>query len=259
MDAAATPAGPVRVNRFLPYWAVLQSDFKQTFNSWIYRVWVLASFGAAAGYLLYRFGATRVSGMVQSAPEMVGDLLNWVVFGSLTLIIALTSGAICAERGTMADSVLSRGISRYQYFLGKWHARLLLVLATYLVMCSVAILGAVFLLNSEALTLHGSVVTMLTVGALLVAVITYGVSVSAVSSNTIVSIAVVWISLYGLGFALSFLPEPYPSPDRALQKLPDILKGYYDVQAVTRLGVTSLCVSLAAAIVGMVAFSRRDV
>src|SRR5215207_1106353 len=129
----ATPAVPIRmkVNRFLPYWAVFQADFKNTLNSWIYRVWVLLSLCVAAGYLLYRFGAKQVSGMIQSAPDAMGDLLHWVIYGSITIIIAVTAGAICSERGTMADSVLSRGISRYQYFLGKWHARLSIVLLTY--------------------------------------------------------------------------------------------------------------------------------
>src|SRR5947199_3628768 len=120
MNAAPAPAAAkVRINPFLPYWAVFQADFKQTLHGWLYRVWVLLSFGASIGYLLYRFGARQVSGMVQPAPEMVGDLMHWIVYGSVTLIIAMTAGAICAERGTMADSVLSRGISRYQYFLGK--------------------------------------------------------------------------------------------------------------------------------------------
>src|SRR6266446_4424532 len=143
MDATTTPIGApsrVRLNRFLPYWAVFQADFKATFNSWIYRVWVLLSVSVAAGYLLYRFGAARVSGMIQSAPDTIGDLLHWVIYGSVTLIIALTAGTICAERGTMADSVLSRGISRYQYFLGKWHARLSLVLITYILQSTLALI-----------------------------------------------------------------------------------------------------------------------
>src|SRR5947209_11719578 len=222
MDALPATTARVRINPFLPYWAVFQADFKQTLHSWIYRVWVLLSFGASIGYLLYRFGAKQVSGMVQPAPETVGDLMHWVIYGSVTLIIVLTAGAICAERGTMADSVLSRGISRHQYFLGKLHARLLLVLGTYLAMCLVALAGGFFLLHSDALTLHGSLVAILTVAAMLVVVITGGVSVSAVSNNTVVSIAAVWLTLYGVGFAMSLLPAHYPSPDPALERLPDI-------------------------------------
>src|SRR5258708_2027293 len=171
MEATPAISTRVRLNRFLPYWAVFQADLKQTFNSWIYRVWVLLSVGVAVGYLLYRFGAKQVSGMIQSGPDTVGDLLHWIIYGSLTLIIALTAGTICAERGTMADSVLSRGISRYQYFVGKWHARLLLVLTTYLVMCLIALAGGVFLLHGEALTLTGSLVAIGTVPSVLVIVV----------------------------------------------------------------------------------------
>ena len=71
-----------------------------------------------------------------------------------------TAGSITSERGTLADSVLSRGISRYQYFHGKLHSRLLIVLGTYFAMCLVALGGGLVLLHGEALTLHGSVVAI---------------------------------------------------------------------------------------------------
>ena len=124
MDAPAAPARPYKARKFLPYWAVFQADLHQTLNSWVYRVWVLLSVLAAVGALLYRFGAYRVAGMRPSGSELMSELLHWTVLGSVTLIIILTGGCISSERGTMADSVLSRGISRHQYFLGKWHARL---------------------------------------------------------------------------------------------------------------------------------------
>src|ERR1700730_7589060 len=155
MDAPVAKK-PLQVNHFLPYWAVFQNDLKQTFHSWIYRAWVVVSLGAAVGYLLYRFGAKQVGGFVQPAPEMISDLMNWVAFGSVTLGIVLTAGAICSERGPMADSVLSRGISRYQYFLGKWHARLAVVLGTFLVIALLAMLGSIILLHSENMDLRGS-------------------------------------------------------------------------------------------------------
>jgi ABC-2 type transport system permease protein len=258
MDVVA-PAKPVKINRLLPYWAVFQADLKQTLKSWIYRVWVLVSLGAGVGYLLYRFGAKQVGGFVQPAPDMISDLMNWVAFGSVTLVIALTAGAICSERGTMADSVLSRGISRYQYFLGKWHARLAVVLGTFLVIALLAFIGSFFMLHSDSLSFAGSAIAVATVAALLVMVITCGVSVSAVSSNTMVSIAIVWTALYGAGFALALLPETYPSPDRALQALPRVLKGFYDLQMVSRLIGGALAASLFVALAGMVGFSRRDV
>jgi ABC-2 type transport system permease protein len=259
MEAIATVPKRVKINRFLPYWAVFQADVKQTLRSWIYRAWVLLSLGTAAGFLLYRFGAKQVAGIIPPVPEMVGDLLSWTVWGSVTLIIVLTGGAICSERGMMADAVLSRGTSRFQYFLGKWHARLVTILGTFFVLALVAVVGSLFLLQSENLALSGCLVALLTVAALLVVVVTCGVAISAVANSTLVSIAVLWMVLYGTGFVLSLLPATFPSPDRALQALPSILRGHYDWLLLSRMISYALGASVLVALVGMFFFSRKDV
>src|SRR5262249_11826979 len=130
MDAIASGKS-VQIQRWLPYWAVLQADVRQTLRSWLYRGWVILTILAASGYLLYRFGPSHQLGTVETASSYGSNLLRWTVLVSAALVVVLTSGCICSERGTMADSVLSRGISRYQYYLGKWHARLATILGTY--------------------------------------------------------------------------------------------------------------------------------
>jgi ABC-type transport system involved in multi-copper enzyme maturation permease subunit len=254
-----TPAAtkPMRINRWLPYWAVLQADLRQTLASWVYRTWVLTSLAAALGYLLYRVGIYHGSGIIQDASALLSDLLRWTVLGSVTLIIVLTAGSISSERGTMADSVLSRGISRYQYFLGKWHARLATVLGTFFVMGVLALAGS-FLLH-EDLNLLGCLVALATVAALLAVVISCGVMVSAVVNSTVVGIAVLWIALYGGGFALSQLPAPVPSPQRLLNNLTHTLRGHYDLRLQGELVGWALLASCVAALVGLVYFARRDV
>src|SRR2546423_14504020 len=109
MDAPAKTT-TVRFNPFLPYWAVFQADLKATVHSWIYRVWVLMSAGAALCYLLYRFGAKQVGGFVQGAPDMLSDVYSWIAFGSVTLIIVLTGGAHFCGRGPLARPGLSPGL-----------------------------------------------------------------------------------------------------------------------------------------------------
>src|SRR5215475_578273 len=142
MDAPTAAGKRVKYNRWLPYWAVLQADVGQTLRNWVFRTWVLTSVLAAVGSLLYRLGAFREAGLVQHASLFTSDLLRWTVIGSVTLIIVLTVGTIASERGTMADSVLSRGISRYQYFMGKWHARLATVMFTFLTMGAATLLAS---------------------------------------------------------------------------------------------------------------------
>ena len=58
---------------------------------------------------------------------------------------------------------------------------------------------------------------------------------------------------------LSLLPARYPSPDRALRTLPNMLRGLYDPETVLRLIAGSVVVSLVIAAIGMFCFSRRDV
>jgi ABC-type transport system involved in multi-copper enzyme maturation permease subunit len=259
MDAPQAPTKPFRANPFLPYWAVFTSDFRHTLGSWVYRVWVLLSLFAAVGCLLYRFGAYRVAGMVQPASELMSDLLHWTVLGSVTLIIILTGGTISSERGTVADSVLCRGISRRQYFLGKLHARLAAILGTFFLLGAAILVSSVLLLRDETVDLKGSLVALVTVAAILGIVITCGVTISAVSNSTVLGIGALWLVLYGTGFLLSLLPADYPSPDRALRNLPNILRGLYDPFVVGRLIAGALLTSLVIAVFGMMYFSRRDV
>lgn len=252
------PIKTAKIKRWLPYWAVLQADFKQTLRSWVYRFWVLISILAAVGYLLYRFGIAHEAGMVQHASKLISDLLRWSVLGSVALIIALTGGSISSERGIMADSVLSRGISRYQYFLGKWHARLIAVTGTFLIMGLLALVGSFFLFHVD-LSLLGSLMALATLVAFLAVVATCGVTVSAISNSTVLGIAVLWLVLYGVGFALSLLPAPIMTPVRVLENLPNTLQGHYDLAVLGKLIGWSAASSVGMATVGLVYFSRRDV
>jgi hypothetical protein len=257
MDAPVA-AKKVRINRWLPYWAVFQSDVHQTLHSWAYRTWVLVSLLAAVGYLLYHVGIYQKAGIIQPASTLVSELLRWTVLGSVTLIIVLTAGSVSSDRGIMADSVLSRGISRYQYFLGKWHARLAVVLGTYFVLGVLALAGGFFLLH-EDMKWSGGLIALATVAALLAAVVSCGVTVSAMVNSTLLGIAILWFALYGSGFALSLLPARVPSPDRLLSQLPDVLRGFYNLHALGRTIGWSALGSFLIGLVGLVYFSRRDV
>jgi ABC-type transport system involved in multi-copper enzyme maturation permease subunit len=257
MDTPVLPK-TYKINRLLPYWAVLQADMKQTLHSWLFRAWVFLSLASAFGYLLYRYGAKQV-GFIQPATTLLSDLLTYVVLGTVTLFLMLTGGAICSERGTMADSVLSRGISRFQYFFGKWHARLAAILGSYFVMSVIVMVAAYCLLHGESLSLWGAVVAITAVGAILAVVVTIGVTLSALVNTTMVSIAIGWMLVNAACFLLSMLPETYPTPDRMLKNLPNILRGLFDLATMGRFIGVALGVSLAVALIGMVLFSRRDV
>ena len=252
----------LKFNRFLPYWAVLQTDLRQTLRSWVYRLWVFMAVFAAGGILLYRVGVHKEAGMFQSAAAQCGDLFRLLVLGSLALIVVLAVSAVGAEKGTVADSVLSRGISRHQYFFAKWHARIVLVVATFAVLGIGVLAATYFLFKSDAetdLSLVGGLVAVLAVCAVMVAIVSWGVTIGALTNGTVLGITVFWLVLYGAGFLLTLMPEDYPSPDRELSRLKFVLMGQYNTALMTNLILWSLLASAAAAAVGVLGFSKSDV
>ena len=243
---------------FLPYWAVFQTDLHQTLRNWIYITWVAGTLLAAFGFLLFRIGVHRVAGMVQYASVAMSDMLHWIVLGSLALIAVQTVGAISSERGTLADSVLSRGISRYQYFLAKWHSRLFCILGSYLAMSGIMLIFSHFLLH-EDLSLLGSIIAIWTMASFLVVVISCGVMLSSICKSTLMGMTIIWLVMYGGGYLLELLPATYPSPNRILNQLPLMMQGQYNMSAFWELMMMTGIVSGAMAFVGLVSFSRSDV
>ncbi|MBA4063418.1 MAG: ABC transporter permease [Isosphaera sp.] len=256
------PVVTVRFNKFLPYWAVFRTDLRQTLRGWAYRLWVLTTVVAAAGFLLYRVGLHREAGLVQSAAAQCGDLFRLLVVGSLALVVVLAVSAVGAERGSAADAVLSRGISRHQYFLAKWHARLAAVVLTFAALAAGVLASGYFLFKTDAetdLTLGGAAAAVAAVAAVLAVIVSWGVTVGALANGTVLGITVFWLVLYGAGFLLSLLPEPWPSPGRELARLTFVLRGQFRDGFLPNLVAGSAGLCAAAAAVGLVGFSRRDV
>lgn len=258
MDQQLSVPPAVRFNRLLPYWAVLQTDLRQTTQSWVYRLWVIVTVLGAGGSVAYKTGVHQQAGIAQSASDRASDLARGLGAAGLALVALLAVSAVGGERATVADAVLSRGISRRQYFLAKWHARLAVVLATFAVLAAL-VLGANQWLLKGDLTLIGSLMGCLLVAAALTVVVTWGVTIGALANGTVLGITVFWLLIYGGLLAASFLPESYPSPQRVLENLRAVLRGMYDPDGVVRVLTAAAVLSLAAAVVGLIGFGRKDV
>ena len=55
------------------------------------------------------------------------------------------------------------------------------------------------------------------------------------------------------------MPGRFPAPDQVLQRLPNIVRGSYNLQALTSLISWSLGGSVVTALLGLLSFARRDV
>jgi ABC-2 type transport system permease protein len=280
MDAPAAPK--IRFNPLLPYWAVLQTDLRQTLHSGVYRLWVVMAVVAVGGSVVYKLGAHQLTGMTQYAADHGGTALRGLVVGSLGLVALLAVAGIGGERATVADAILSRGISRHQYFLAKWHARLAVILGTFLALAGITLLALHYLFADE-ISLTGGVVAVATVTAALAVVVTCGVTIGALTHGTVMGITLFWVLLYGSIVGVSLLPESHsvvkhlllvertadgpaarggdgsPTADRVFGRLKNVLGGKYDKQAFSEVLILSGGLCTAAAAVGMVGFGRKDV
>lgn len=248
----------IEYRRWLPYWAVFQADMHQTIHTWAYRVWLVASLIVLAGFFTYKVGVYKEAGIIQPGSAFMLDAMRYTVLGCFTLVVVLTAGCISSERGSLADSVLSRGISRYQYFLGKLHARLATVLGTFLFLGIATILGCRFFLH-EDLSISGSIIALIAICALLVTVVSCCVTVSAIFNSTAASIIIVWVLLFGVTIGLSYFPHVHLSPEVTLVALPHMIKGEYDIKNLGQLFLWAFGISGAISLIGMGWFAQRDI
>ena len=248
----------LRFYRFLPYWAVLQTDLRQTPRNWVWRTWVIASIAAAMLYLTHRFAVFKEANFIVTVDTVVAKLLHSVALATVTLVVAFCSGAIATERGSLADSVLCRGISRYQYYFAKLHSRLISSLLTFFMLTTLVMSVAMFVFPG-LMTFSGCFAALFALASVLAAVISISVTTSALCGNTVLTVSLLWVGLYSIGFALTFLPSSYLTPDRLIDALPNILKGIYNRDGywwLVKWSWLTLCVS---AVIGMFGFSRSDV
>ena len=269
MDAATT-VSKVRFNRFLPYWAVLRTDIRQVTRSWAYWLWVGLFVMISAAHVIYRYALANGAGMTaapdgssMNAAAQTSNVIQVILSASLAVIAFLSVSSISGERNTVADAVLSRGISRRAYFMAKWHARVITVLGTFTFLSLAVLLTYRILLGDGGLeggiSYVGSVLGVMMVAAGLGVVVSMGVTIGAMSPSTLMGITVAWVFLYGGLSVMTILPEGYPTPREVLTHLTFVFQGKYDMDLVWRvLGVSALT-SVIAAAVGLVVFNRKDV
>jgi ABC-2 type transport system permease protein len=257
-------APSIRFNRFLPYWAVLQTDIDQTVRSWVYRLWLILMGVVAVGYVLYKLGAAN-AGAYESVAVQTDDLLRALAIGSLSLISLLAVSSISSERGSIADSVLSRGISRHQYFLAKLHARLVVILGTFVTVSALVLIAYTLLFTPATngsgvnVTFWGGIVGIAMLTAVLAIVVAWGVAIGSVSSGTVIGITVFWIVIFGGMMILSRLPNDYPNLKWLVDGLRNVLRGGIAMGDITRFLIASAVLTVIGSVVGLGLFAKRDV
>lgn len=244
--------------RWLPFSAVLGMELRQTWRSWAFRVGLLLLAALALGYVLHRAAIYHQAGIVQAATTILTELLQACLVLGPTLMVILTAGTITAERGTLADSVLSRGISRYAYFLGKWLGRLAALLIGLVLLGTLVLFLAWTLLRHDDLSLFGSFWALSLLLSVLAAIASVGVLFSALCPSTALAMLLAWVIIHAAA-ALMWLSGVTPIHPQALWTwFGHLVRGQYDLWMVLRATGCAWLIAGSAAFLGLVHFSRCD-
>jgi hypothetical protein len=191
-----------------------------------------------------------------AAEALAGLLATFPLIWS-TVVIIVSSGAVSSEAGVVADSILSKAVTRYEYVLAKFSSRLLTVLGLYLLV----VLPPVYIISRhspDTLTRAGVAWGVLLVGMTLVLLTSLAVTLSALFNRTLVAVVVTWFSWYVAGAIFAMLGLDYLAPLLLVDKLPAMLQGDYVASEQWRVlagfGVPSILFIL----VAVLHFGRKD-
>jgi hypothetical protein len=268
-------------NRFLPLWGVILDDWRQGVRHWAIAWWGILSLMLGVVWFIESPSAPPAPSSVAAAGEggdqylvqsgtdelanvqgprastMAAKTLRLHLLVWATLVIALAGSSIAAESEIVGDSILSRGVSRWQYYLGKVIGRVSLTVAAFIVFTLPLIILSLLKCHND-LSLAGLWGAMVQGSLLLAGVAAISVSASAWFRNPLLAVAVSWMVVYGFAIVVSIMQIDSVSPLRfiesvmAMPRRPDVVMTATSLLSTLGLGV------LGANLVSLVGYSRRD-
>jgi len=151
--------------RVMPYVAILRHDLRSLWQSWLVRLWL----GASALLTLMLVGSNWTQ--FRDGTLIASFLFPYLVFPWFFVVVALGVGPVSGSRSeALADGILSRPVSRCEYLLATWSARVVLVLSVYLVVTVPAVVLVILArrpVPEDTVTVYGIVTALGVVGLVL--------------------------------------------------------------------------------------------
>jgi len=137
----------------MPFLAIFRLDLRTLAGSWTVRLWLAGTVLLTAVLMLLNWA------QFPTAPLIASLLVPYLVFPWFLVVMALGINPVSGSRAeALADGILSRPVTRWEYLLATWSARVAVVLGTYLIV----ILPAIGLLSlverpvaEDTVTLYG--------------------------------------------------------------------------------------------------------
>lgn len=234
------------------YLYLLRLDMEQLARSWLVRIWVLLLAGPAGFFVVVAANEGELASETLAAyMAVVLAPLSWLV------VSVLSASAVNGEASIVADSILSRSVTRRAYIWSKITARLAVFLAVYVaVMAPLAYLMLRFAVRDA--TIGGVTWGLLTVASLLVFLAAFGISLSAIFRNMVAAVLTVLVSTVASGAVFQFLALDWLSTTGVVIGLPEAFRGELSVAEQLRVMLVFGVLSVLVTAPGIFYFQRKD-
>jgi len=196
--------------KMMPYLAILEHDLRALWASRLVRLWLTAT------AVLTLFLAASNWTQFQDATLIASLLFPYLVFPWFFVVVVLGVSPVSGSRAeVLADGILSRPVSRTEYLLAAWSARVLLVLSVYLVV-TVPTIALVVLAKrpvpDDAVTIFGIVSALAVVGLVLTFLVSLGFLMGTLLRKPLLAAVVLVFIWYPIGLILNVFSLEELSP-----------------------------------------------
>ncbi len=206
----------------MPFLAILRHDLRTLTGTWLVRLWLA---GTLVLTMVLMMGNWQ---QFQTAPLIASLLFPYLVFPWFLVVMVLGISPVSGARvDALADGLLSRPVTRYEYLLATWLARVVMVLGVYLVV----VVPSIWMLSrwerpvaDDTVTLYGLCGALGVVGLVLTFQVSLAFLVGTVLRKPVVTM-VVLLFLWGPvnGILNGFQLEEF-SPISLSQAIPTLLR-----------------------------------
>lgn len=209
-------------DRPIPVLALTWLELRTLFRSWLVRVWLAAA-------VLLSFVTVLSGWRMLQLPVMIASLaFPFLVFPWFVVIVILGTNAVIASRmDSVADGILSRPITRLEFLIAAWLARVITVFAVFAIAVVPAALVAGLAdrpVASDPVATYGVVMACLVVGLVLMGVLSLGFFVGVILRNAWLALLVVLFVWYPINLLFTTFRLEELSPVSLNQALPTLMR-----------------------------------
>ena len=206
----------------MPALAILRYELGSLWSGWLVRLWLIAAGLVALLSLAAGWGQLSDAILISSL------LFPFLVFPWFLIIVLLGISPVTGSRlDALADGILSRPITRYEYLLASWAARVLTVLGVFLLVIAPCALLAVFAQRPpepDTVTWYGAIAAAALISLVMVFLVSVGFLAGTLLRRPLVAAVVLIFVWYPINVVLHTFSLEEFSPISLNQALPTLLR-----------------------------------